>query len=636
MNLLLMLGGFWAVRDVAADTTFIAESNKQVLAEHMLSLESVPPKEQGFWPASCTVKDASSQDRAVTLAYCIPLDARGWTWWDDPQHSRIIEDDDVYYNPVDNTGIYEGRGCGVTGTSSRYPMAVLTNGKRTICLAVPLAPPRLVRLAYYPAEQQLRAEFDFGLSTIPEHFPSCADAAVMAFEAPAEQAFRQALAIYHTCYPDVFERHSPRMGIWLPFADLAPIEHPEDFGFGFHELGAVELAAEDKNHRVGSYLYTEPQSHWQTNYKYEGRAQYADALAQIKEDAEKGDVYAWAVLTSGCHIENGEYQIYLEPIAWTKAVPFGLNPAPNIPTTDYPGWPNRAQCEMKRLSEALGWLDKPPAGLDGIYVDSIEGWSEIHNYRKEHWRVTEYPLTFSPDTKKVCLLNLWGTYAFVKALSEQLHDKGLTLMANDMFFRYWFYAPFVDFPGREFSWFKGEAFTPLAEERFLFLRAMSGRKPYLMLMNDNFENGGHMEQYFQRCLFYGVFPSMFYAHDGVSAAYWTTPRFYDRDRELFKKYIPLVKHVAEAGWEPLTMAHAEPEDVRVERYGKTVQTGLYFTVHNPDDSAREVRLALDKKALGLSRKAVFTELMSGLPIKKSLNRITLSLPANGYAVVVVE
>ena len=39
--------------------------------------------------------------------------------------------------------------------------------------------------------------------------------------------------------------------------------------------------------------------------------------------------------------------------------------------------------------------------------------------------------------------------------------------------------------------------------------------------------------------------------------YFTRPELYNRDRPLFKKYVPLCKRVAEAGWEPITQAQQQ-------------------------------------------------------------------------------
>jgi len=60
--------GVWKVRDVAANSTFST-------TQPTLKLESQTAGNR----TRCTVIDTTGKDRAVTLAYCISLDAIGGT-----------------------------------------------------------------------------------------------------------------------------------------------------------------------------------------------------------------------------------------------------------------------------------------------------------------------------------------------------------------------------------------------------------------------------------------------------------------------------------------------------------------------------------------------------------------------------
>jgi len=73
-----------------------------------------------------------------------------------------------------------------------------------------------------------------------------------------------------------------------------------------------------------------------------------------------------------------------------------------------------------------------------------------------------------------------------------------------------------------------------------------------------------VEKYFLRCLFYGIFPSMF-SVNAAESPYWENPAWYDRDRAHFRRYLPLIKRVAEAGWNPITQATVDNPDIFVER-----------------------------------------------------------------------
>jgi hypothetical protein len=487
--------GTWMVRDVQAGGGF---------AEQHPSLKLEPKVENERF--TCTVIDTTGGERAVTLAYCLPLDAIGGTWCDDPQRSRTIDvaATQPYQNCSDRAG-------GVMDEASLYPLSIVVdaaNEKATV-LACPPDVPRMVRFVYDAAAKEFRAEFDFGLSPVPEKFPSRADAAVVRYEVPARWAFRRALQKYYELFPQAFVRRSKEAGIWLAFGELAGIENAGDFGFAFHEIADHQvdkrILDEDEKLGVGSCVYTEPQSHWQT-FKGEGKSTYEQRLAQLEADAKAGDEVAKAMLVSGIIRSTGKRDVYMEGAPYTPAVPFGADANPFIPN-------GKGRLELDRLETVL---DKPSLGVDGVYVDSMAGWGEIKNYNKDHWRVTRFPLTFDPaNHNKVALLNFWGTYSFVREISQRLHAKNMILFGNDAYFRRWQLAPWVDVAGREYTWIEGDTFTPVPDERYLFLRAMSGKRPYLMLMNNRFDKGEFMEAYFQRSLMYGVFPSMYFGHQSA-------------------------------------------------------------------------------------------------------------------------
>jgi hypothetical protein len=176
--------------------------------------------------------------------------------------------------------------------------------------------------------------------------------------------------------------------------------------------------------------------------------------------------------------------------------------------------------------------------------------------------------------------------------------------------------------------------TPVPEERYLFFRAMSGRKPYLMLMNNRYEDASVMEPYFQRSLFYAVFPSMFQGHAAMNeTAYFSNPAWYNRDRALFVKYIPMIRKLDEAGWEPVPCATVDPPDVRIERYGSFERGNLAFTLHNPGDRPCEARLILDRDELNVPTDAKF-ERWLGDP-RSVASTLTVPLLSHGYEVVSV-
>lgn len=624
----------WMVRDVAAGSPFkAAQKDGRVPGLKLrLDVSGRPGLPNAF---TCTVTDLTGSDRAVTLAYVLSLEAEGALWWDDPEIHRRIAPGRVYLNPVD-TGVGDG------GEASRYPFSVISSDARAICLAAPLEPPRMTRFVYDSSRDELRVEFDFGLSPLPEAFPSRANAEVMSWEVQPGWAFRRALQHYWTLYPQAFQRRVKKAGIWMPFAPLSVVEKPEDFSFGFREVpwGDWDSLKTDEALGVQSFVYVEPQTNWRALRGSE-KGGYQVFMKQLWEDALQGDIKAQATLVSAIERSDGRNDLYLGSVPYTSAAPFGCNADPALPTENWGSWPNKGVFELDQLAGPLGWKKDPPVGLEGVYVDSMEGWGEIHDFRRSHWRASGYPLTFEPRTHRLCLLNFWGTYAFVKELHQRLSAKGLLLMGNDAFFRHWYLAPFVDIPGREYTWITDGRWTPVPDERYLFFRAISGQKPYLMLMNNSYDDGAHMENYFQRSLFWAVYPSMFTGHSKAGEiAYFYNPEWYNRDRALFVKYLPLIRRLDEAGWQPVPLAKISRKGVRLERYGDFSEGTLAFTVHNPLKQPAKVTLTLDGSALGLGANVSAKEWISGkaLEVKTSRSgpKVTLELPPDGYAAVGIQ
>jgi hypothetical protein len=107
-------------------------------------------------------------------------------------------------------------------------------------------------------------------------------------------------------------------------------------------------------------------------------------------------------------------------------------------------------------------------------------------------------------------------------------------------------------------------------------------------MNTKFEDFGHelVARYMKRALAYGMFPGFFSA-DASTGHYFSRPELYNRDRDLFKRYVPLCRRIAEAGWQPVTQATTSAEDVYLERFGDR-----YLTVYNDGQEPRDIEITL--------------------------------------------
>lgn len=236
-----------------------------------------------------------------------------------------------------------------------------------------------------------------------------------------------------------------------------------------------------------------------------------------------------------------------------------------------------------------------PVQLDGLYFDSFEMAATELNYRREHFAGAQLPLVYD-RSGRLCQMGYFITMELLMDFAAKLHAVDKMTFANGVLWNFPWAAGFLDVFGTETNWMRDGKFVPDSDEQMLYWRAMAAQRPYLTLLNTRFENFPHdwVEKYFARCAYYGVLPSMF-SHNAADEVYWNRPNIYNRDRDLFLKYIPVIRAMSQAGWEPVTLAETSRPDVWVERYGS--KETAYFAVFNPTDMAVDVRLKVDLKAL---------------------------------------
>ena len=148
----------------------------------------------------------------------------------------------------------------------------------------------------------------------------------------------------------------------------------------------------------------------------------------------------------------------------------------------------------------------------------------------------------------------------------------------------------------------------MPDAEMLYRRSVCGPKPFCFLMNTDFRNFTPelVEKYMKRSLAYGMFPGFFSA-DASTGQYFQNPDLYNRDRPLFKKYIPLCKLIAEAGWKPVTLARSNDPKIYVEKFGEN-----YLTVFNDSKDHCETVIKLYS-----SIPAKSMDLVSGKEVKWS-------------------
>jgi hypothetical protein len=581
------------------------------------------------------VSDTTGKSRAITVYYVERFDAPNPVWWNDVRQSAPAGTTGERAN-LTRVGNY-----GATGAMSLYPFGCITGtGKGRMVGILPSLGPRVARIGYHAGEKLLYVAFDLALTG--ENVANSdgnghgeATVAVVRAGIVPSWGFRSAAATYYRLFPEAFNRRAKAEGLWIPFADPAKVQDVQDFGIAYHE-GDNSIASDD---RLGilSFRYTEPMTWWMAMPKETPRT-YDAALQMVKQYAagqnEEMKRWAQAVIHSGSYDENGKYNVEFINAPWTNGAVWTLNPNPGLPHP--PGeWTKGRLSYTKEMADRM-YGPAAKGVQDGEYLDSIEGWADVLDFRPESLKYAQSCPTFTTDTHRPVIPTWYSVWELANFMRDDLHRRGKLLMANSTPWRFWAFLPLLDVAGTETNWLPGGAWRPDSDAVFNLRRTLCYHKPYLLLQNTDFDKFGpeQVEKYFQRSMFYGVFPSMF-SVDAANNNYWETPRWYNRDRALFKKYIPAVKTLSAAGWEPITYARSDNPAVYVERFGMT-----YLTVLNDSAAPARANVTLEpakwgfKIAAGMTLRAtdlVTGEVVASAPVRPAV-RLSLSLqPEEGRA-----
>ncbi|MHC4517103.1 MAG: hypothetical protein ACYTAS_00815 [Planctomycetota bacterium] len=594
------------IRDVAAGTDFLAFEDLAL----DLEIECQTTETDGVTFFDVVVTDASGGDRAATLIYAIPVDAAQSRWFHDPRRTMPVERGREYLNTARFAA-------GSNGRLSRYPFAAVAGATEAVALGIDMTRPAFFRVGYNAGTEELYLAYDIGLA--PEK--PAARLRFCRFDFDPQWGFRAALQRYYEAFPEHFTRRVEEQGLWMPFARISEVKGWEDFGFRFKE-GTNETAWDDE-HGIITFRYTEPMTWWMRMPADMPRTLEA-ALAEAKRLAEEdGDPRAMAFLTSGFHDERGQFPARLLNTPWCDGAVWSVNSMPGVvgETTDFKNKWNAT------LRDRL-YGPQREADLDGEYVDSSEGYvTDELDFRRDHFAIARTPLTFSIGEHKPAIFRGSIAFEYIQALAEDVHAMDKLMMANSTPIRLCWLAPLLDVLGSETDWNPGGTWRPMSDSDLLFRRALCRDKPYCFLMNTDFGRFSHelVEKYMKRCLAYGMFPG-FFSHNAAQGHYFTRPELYDRDRDLFKKYVPLCRAVAEAGWQPVTYVRSNQETVCVERFGDE-----YLTIFNDSSQRQRVTLTAEVDITAQAR-----ELVDGQDVEWREGRVTLTLGPENVAILKLD
>ncbi len=597
-----MAGGF-LVRDVAADSGF-SNFDRSLCSELGLKIQAEAIGHSNHIAIHGRVTDLTEKDRAITLVFAIPVDANGWNWGDDIRHGRAIAGNGDFAKQASVS-------CGATGTESLYPIAPIWDREAGLALGLDMAHPAVFRTGYHAGLKLLYIAYDFALVKETINFPSSAEFSFVVYRFAAKEGFRNAWEKFTEIFPEQFDVRSKEQGLWMPFTDISKVPGWQDFGFRYHE-GNNNVAWDDA-HGILSFRYTEPMTWWMPMKKEIPRT-LEEALRVRDELARSADLsrrrMADLTRVAAMQDESGEPALLFRDTPWANGAVWSLNPNPWLALPNETNGTRTAAETTSALNAAnVYWnaaikqrLYGPDARghLDGEYLDSLEGYVTAElNFRRDHFRSTTAPLTFSTETKQPALFKGLAVFEFTHWLAEDVHRMGKLMFANGVPYRFTYLCPWLDVLGAETDWLRAGKYHPVALETTDLWRTLAGGKPYLLLMNTDYDlfTPELVEKYFQRALFYGMWPG-FFSHNAADNPYWQKPGWYERDRPLFKKYIPLIKAVAEAGWKPVTHASCEKGRILMERFGPGRSGKVYLSLFNNSAAEESGLVTIDFAAIG--------------------------------------
>lgn len=516
----------------------------------------------------------AKRDRCFRLSLGAQFPEGAWTWFEDMYFAEPLEPGRRY--TLDGPSPY-----GLNQRRAYYPFGVIASEQAVLVAETDGREPRHLQIEAQADARTLWIHYDLATTPGTRHFPGLAAVRARFRTEPrsAVQPFRAALQSWYDRDPDWWISRTPQHGLWLPFTDIASISNPADFGFMYFEkvgpLGSDVEAA--RAHGVLTLVYTEPWLYWlplanTSDWNRAATLHRMETLARTAVGKEREFASGGRLGVTRDADQQPRIQFLATP--WSTGARMEVVTDPELLVTSNAPV-NRAMAEWRFIKESL---DDPR--VDGIYLDSMSA-METLDYNPASIAVADYPCTFVLADLKPGLATPIQAVEFTATLAGYLRSRDKYLMGNFPCWRFPFFMPYLDIPGEETTWYTGKQYTPLSERERNYRRAMSGAKPFGFLQATHFSDlsSADMEKYFRDCLALGLLPS-FFSHDGANDPYWVDAKLYERDRPLFRRYLPLTIRLSAAGWQPVPAVSFSAPQVQVEQFGSLASNVVWITLRN--------------------------------------------------------
>lgn len=599
-------GGF-QIKDVRSQTGFlpvtvsVAVSNGIThllgkLEEQRLELRANVSSKGEYLAVDGFLRDLIGKDRAIDLKFSLPVDARGWNWGGGIEDERSIEKAAHGHRAADGVTV--------------YPLAPISNAKLNVGLSMAVPPDAPSVFETGADKNGLSITFKLGISSATQPSSQTPFHFVIYRHDPA-WGFRSSLERYYYLFREpFFVRKVNKIGAW-GWHHPPPSEWTNANLYAFHECGGETWQTKDEgmhgyehegtnlansvadferlsklsdDQKLGIYslpytmvgqrqiyrLATMPKDRdeamaafekWTTKdpiiFQTPGPSVSFRTVDQLKEMIRNSNVYD----------ERQKPSVLLRDYLG-NTVTFPLNPNPRLFSDS-----NAVTIARYTLEDYLPMLFSGSKYVDGCYVDSLGRWPGYYNFRREHFRYTALPLTYSGKDASPCIWNLQSHAEYLQELSKRLHQQNKIVFANGVHANRVMLGFYVDALGMEGlpDFARGDG--------YFSTRVAAGTKPYCALNGrDNVS-----ARAWNSCLYLGI---LIGARSEKGAA-------------MERKYLPAIIHINEAGWQPITLAKSDSDQVMVERWGGGQGKPVAFTLLNRSKHPAKTTIHVDAAALGI-------------------------------------
>ncbi|MCX7599506.1 MAG: hypothetical protein N2512_11680, partial [Armatimonadetes bacterium] len=238
-----------------------------------LGVEATYRSRGSYIEVAGTVENLTLRDRAVTIAFALPVARGNWRWWD--SISQYREPGEAHELTTLETGMEWGFG----GAHSKYPLCALSQpGRAGLSLAIRMDEPVVHRIGYNASLGLLYIEFDFGFPgyvtmdgkevparELKDRPLAKAPFRLLLYRHDPQWGFRSALERYYSFFPEFFEKRVTREGGWYVWGNVADTSGAIEAGFGFHwGPGGPDAVKWDNEHGLLALNYIESEFYQQT------------------------------------------------------------------------------------------------------------------------------------------------------------------------------------------------------------------------------------------------------------------------------------------------------------------------------------------------------------------------------------